>query len=173
VRAATIAVALITGLVAAGCGGSSKQTAQTPNPSTATGSTHADARATLDRAVRSAVSENFRLSLYVLWHNRVPSWAQHSTRGPALAALRSSAATRQQRGIRVRSQPGHYTIVSVQLDPSYTRATAVVRDERRVFPYEAGKRLGRSIAVDDHARIELRRLGETTRFVVWRVRPVR
>ena len=170
--AAATAMVLIAASVAAGCGGSSKQTAQ-PKPSTATGSTHADARATFDRAVRSALNENFRLSLYVLWHNRIPSWAQHSTRGPALAALRSSAATRQQRGIRVRSQPGHYTIVSVQLDPSYTRATGVVRDERRVFPYETGQRLGRSIAVDDHARIELRRLGETSRFVVWRVRPLR
>jgi hypothetical protein len=167
-----IAVTFVATAVVAGCA-SSKQTTQTSSRSTTAPSTDAVAQTSLTRAVRVALNQNFRLSLYVLWHNRIPSWAQQSTRGPALAALRTSAAARQRRGIQVRSQPGHYMILRVQLDPSYTRATALVRDQRRVFPYQGGKRLGRSIAVDDHAQIELRRVSETTRFVVWRVRSVR
>ena len=168
-----VAVTCVAAALVAGCGGGSKHSAQTPTLNTTTPSTDADAQESLQRAVRVAVNQNFRLSLYVLWHNRVPSWAQRSTVGPALAALRASAASRQRRGIQVRSQRGHYTILRVQVDPSYTHATALVRDQRRVFPYQAGKRLGRAIAVDDHARVELKRVGGTTRFVVWRVRPVR
>lgn len=167
---ALVLLALVAALVT-GCG-SSKHTATSSSART-TVSTRQDTATTLDRAARVALDENLRLSLYVLWHNSIPSWAQHSTRGPALAALRSAAAARRGRGLRIRSQPGHYTILSVQLDPSYARATALVRDRREVVPYRDSKRLGRAIKVDDHARIELRRLGNSSRFVVWRVSPVR
>jgi hypothetical protein len=167
---ALVLVALVAGLVT-GCGGSKH--AATSSSARTTVSTRQDTATTLDRAARVALDENFRLSLYVLWHNSIPSWAQHSTRGPALAALRSAAAARRGRGLRIRSQPGHYTILNVQLDPSYARATALVRDRREVVPYRDSKRLGRAIKVDDHARIELRRLGNSSRFVVWRVSPVR
>ena len=170
-RSATIALAIVIASVAGGCGGS-KHAATAPSSTTST-TTHVDTRTALTRSVRAALNENFRLSVFVLWHNRLPASARHSTRGPALAALRSAAAARQRRGIRIRSGPGRYTIVSVSLDPSYTRATALVRDKARVFPYRAGKRLGRAIAVDDRARVELRRVGETMQFVVWRVSPVR
>jgi hypothetical protein len=169
-RCATIALAIVIASVAGGCGGS-KHAATAPSSTTST--THFDTRTALTRSVRAALNENFRLSVFVLWHNRLPASARHSTRGPALAALRSAAAARQRRGIRIRSGPGRYTIVSVSLDPSYTRATALVRDKARVFPYRAGKRLGRAIAVDDRARVELRRVGETMQFIVWRVSPVR
>lgn len=168
---ALLLIALVAGL-ATGCGGS-KHAATTSSSTATTDSSRQDTATTLSRAARIALDENFRLSLYVLWHNSIPSWAQHSTRGPALAALRSAAATRRGRGLRIRSQPGQYTILSVQLDPSYARATALVRDRREVVPYRNRKRLGRSIKVDDHARIELRRLGNSARFVVWRVSPVR
>jgi hypothetical protein len=168
---ALVLIALVAGLATA-CGGS-KQAASTSTSARTTVSSRQNTAATLDRAARVALDENFRLSLYVLWHNSIPSWAQHSTRGPALAALRRAAAARQGRGLRIRSQPGHYTILSVQLDPSYARATALVRDRREVVPYRDSKRLGRTIKVDDHARIELRRVGDAPRFVVWRVSPVR
>jgi hypothetical protein len=170
VKASALVLALVAAL-ATGCGGSKH--AATSSSARTTVSKHQDTATTLDRAVRVALDENFRLSLYVLWNNSIPSWAQHSTRGPALAALRSAAATRRGRGLRIRSQPGHYTILSVQLDPSYARATALVRDRREVLPYRDSKRLGRAIKVDDHARIDLRRLGNSPRFVVWRVSPVR
>jgi hypothetical protein len=172
-RAPTItAVAITIAALAAGCGGGSKHSATT-SPSGTSTSSHVVTEAALTRAVRAALNENFRLSVYVLWHNQLPGWARHSTHGPALASLRASASTRQRRGIRVRSASGRYTIVSVRLDPSYTRASAFVRDKGRVFPYRGGKRLGRAIAVDDRARVELRRIGDTMQFVVWRISPIR
>jgi hypothetical protein len=168
---ALVLIALVAGL-ATGCGGS-KHAATTSSSTRTTVSARQDTAATLEHAVRTALNENFRLSLYVLSHNSIPTWALQSTRGPALTALRSAAATRRGRGLRIRSQPGgHYTILSVRLDPSYERATALVHDRRQVVPYRNGKRLGRAIKVDDHARIELRRLGDAARFVVWRVTPV-
>ncbi len=169
-RCAVIVLAAAIAPAAGGCGGS-KHAATAPSSTTST--THADTQTALTRSVRAALNENFQLSVFVLWHNRLPAWARHSTRGPALAALRTSAAARQRRGIRIRSGPGRYTIVSVRLDPSYTRATALVRNQGRVFPYRGGKRLGRAISVDDRARVELRRVDETMQFVVWRVSPVR
>src|SRR5262249_19840427 len=105
---ALVLLALVAGLIT-GCGGS-KHAATSTGSTPPTVSTRQDTASTLDRAVRVALNENFRLSLYVLWHNSIPPWAQHSTRGPALAALRSAAATRRGRGLRIRSQPGHYTI---------------------------------------------------------------
>jgi hypothetical protein len=163
----------IAGVAVAGCSSGSHQASSTPTTTITTISSGSSSEAMLKEAARAALNENSRLSLYVLWNNRVPSWAEHSTRGPALVALRNAAATRKRQGIRIRSQPGRYLVLSVQLDPSYTRAIAVVRDRRRVFPYRAGKRIGRAIAVDDRARVELKRLGSQTRFVVWRVRPIR
>jgi hypothetical protein len=168
----TLALAALVAALATGCGGS-KHAATTSGSARTTVSARQDTAATLKQAVRSALNKNFRLSLYVLSHNSIPAWAQQSTRGPALTALRSAAATRRGRGLRIRSQPGgHYTILSVRLDPSYTHATALVRDRRQVVPYRNGKRLGRPIKVDDRARIELRRRGDAPRFVVWRVIPV-
>lgn len=160
--------------VAAGCSGGGDGNA-TPPTTSATGATTetADTEAALKRAARTALDENFRVSVFVLWHNRLPASAERSTRGPALKALTDAAADRRQEGLRIRSLPGRYRIVQLQLDPSYTRATAVVHDERRVVPYRNGRELGRTIAVNDRAEIELHRLGESLRFVVWRVTPVR
>jgi hypothetical protein len=166
-------VALAVAALGAGCSGGSNGKATPPTTTGAVATTEAtDAEATLRRAARAALDENFRLSVYVLWHNRVPASAQRSTRGPALDALRDAAADRRREGLRIRSLPGRYRIVQLQLDPSYTRATALVHDERRVAPYRDGRKLGRTIAVNDRAEIELRRLGNSTRFVVWRVTPV-
>jgi hypothetical protein len=169
-------VAVICCLMAAliaGCGGESKQSRSptTPAAGTPTPSPNADSPDTLRRAVRAAVHANARLSSYVLWNNVVPSWATESTSGPALRGLRSSAASRRTRGVRLRSLSQRVTILSIKLDPSYLAATVRVREDGRVAPYRREQRVGRSIRLDEHARIELRRVDKTNRFVVWKVAP--
>jgi hypothetical protein len=150
----------------AGCNGGNEQVATKP-PSTTTSET---ATATLERAVRRALRENDQLSGYVLWSNRVPVWATRSTRGPALATLRQSAADRRTRGIHVRTLVNRLEITSIDLDPSYTKATAIVRSIQRVRPYRSGKPIGRAVKLDERAKVELRRLEGSSRFVVWKVR---
>jgi hypothetical protein len=163
---APILIVLVLAISSACDGGSDEGTPQPP-PGTTTSET---GKAALDRAIRRAVRENDRLSSSVLWSNRVPSRATRSTRGPALAALRRSAADRQKRGIRVRTLMNKLDIVSVQLDPSYTTATVVVRSIQRVRPYRGRTPLGRAVKLDERARVELRRLGASDHFFVWRVR---
>jgi hypothetical protein len=170
---AIVVLTFVAVCVATGCGSDATRAASSTGQAATTVATRPDARVVLVRAARSAVNENFRLSLYVLRNNRLPSWAKRSTRGPALAALRSSALARTKQGITIHSQSGHYTIQRIRLDPSNARATARVHDQRRVVPYRAGKRLGRAVVVDERAQIELRRLGNTMRFVVWRISPAR
>jgi hypothetical protein len=125
------------------------------------------------KGVRQALRQNADLSAYVLWHNRVPKWARRSTEGPALRSLTSSAATRRKAGIRIRTQTQHLAVLSVQLDPSYLLATARVRATGRVAPRQKGRKLGRSIRLDELARVELHRIGRSARFVVWKVVPAR
>jgi esterase/lipase superfamily enzyme len=154
-------------LVLTGCGGGGTTPTQAQQETTPT--TRASDLASLQAAVRRALAENSALSLYTLWHDELPSWAQHSTRGPALAELRTSAVQRRRQGIHIKHLSGQLEIVSVRLDPSYTRASAVVRAHDRVRPYRAGKPIGRAIDSNEHARIELHRLGQAARFVVWKV----
>lgn len=160
----------------AGCGGGTKH----PSGASKAGSptpTHRDApdsRAALARGVRSAVQRNARLSSYVLWKNVVPSWAGQSTSGPALRGLRSSAAGRRARSLRVRTLSHRVAILRVTLDPSYLSATARVRESGKVVPYRNGRRLGRSIALNEVAYVELHRAARTSRrFVVWKVTSAR
>jgi len=152
--------------IAAGCNGGNEKVATQP-PATTTSET---TTATLESGVRQALRENDQLSGYVLWNNRVPAWAMRSTRGPALVTLRQSAADRRRRGIRVRTLVNRLEITSIKVDPSYTKATAVVRSVQRVRPYRGGKPIGRAVKLDERANIELRRVGTSSRFVVWRVR---
>lgn len=165
-RLAPILIVLLLA-IAAGCNGGEEEVTTQPPPVTTTSET---GTAKLERAVRRALRENDRLSSHVLASNRVPAWATRSTRGPALAALRRSAADRRKRGIRVRTLENTLEIKSIELDPSYTKATAVVRSTQRVRPYSGPKPMGRSVRLDERARVELRRLGDADRFVVWRVR---
>ena len=102
--------------IAAGCDRGNDEVATQPPPATTTSET---GRAALERAARSALSENRRLSVYVLWNNTIPAWAERSTRGPALASLRSAAQNRRNRGIRVRMLENRREILSLRLDPSY------------------------------------------------------
>lgn len=157
--------------IAAGCnsGGNKKTATQSP-PTTTASETGA---AQLKSAVRQALRNNDRLSGYVLWSNRVPAWATRSTRGPALANLRASATDRRRRGIRVRTLASKLEIVSVKLDPSYMKATAVVRSIQRVRPYEAGAPKRRAVKLDERAKVELHRVGGASRFVVWRLTALR
>ena len=158
--------------ISAGCGGASGNVAA-PTTSTDAKSTSAQSSAvTLKAAVKTAIHANVQLSSYVLWHNSVPAWATRSTRGPALNALRSAAATRRKQGIQIKNLSGGYTITSITLAPSYATATAVVRSHQRVAPYKSGRRLGKAISASDHARIQLHRLANTQRFIVWRVSTV-
>jgi hypothetical protein len=165
-----LAPILIVSLVAllAGCdGGDDEASTQPPPPTTTTSET---GKAALERGVRSALTENRRLSVYVLWNNRIPPWAERSTRGPALGSLRSAAQNRRKRGVRVRMLENSREILSLSLDPSYLRATAIVLDKQRVQPSgRNGRPLGRATKLNERARYELRRLGRTHRFVVWRV----
>jgi hypothetical protein len=167
---------LLLALVAAlnaGCGGASgKGAATTTSTHTKTTSVQASA-ATLKAAVRTAIHANVQLSTYVLWHNRIPSWATRSTRGPALKALRSAAASRRKQGIQIKNLSGGYTITAITLASSYATATAVIRSHQRVAPYKSGRRLGRAIVGTDHARVQLHRVVNARRFVVWSVSPIR
>jgi hypothetical protein len=152
----------------AGCGGG--QAARAPTVRSSTASTHAVSESALKQAVSATLRENHRLALFVLWHNSLPNWARNSTRGPALSSLRVAAAARAKREIRVRLVSDDFHVLSIHLDPSYTKATAIARGRQRVRPYGPnGKPLGNTVALDEHARIGLRRLGSSARFVVWTV----
>jgi hypothetical protein len=169
----SLVVLAVAAAISGGCASSGHPAATTTATTADAKTTSAQVSATtLKAAVRTAINANLKLSLYVLWHNRIPAWATRSTRGPALNALRSAAATRRKQGIQIKNLSGHHTIVSITLAPSYATATAVIRDRRRVAPYKAGHRLGKAISGAEHSRIQLRRLGNTRRFVVWRISPI-
>lgn len=152
--------------IAAGCDGGDGELATQPPPAT-TPTTASEAA--LRQSVRTALAENRHLSIYVLWSNRIPIWARRSTRGPALATMREAAADRRKRGIRVRLVSDRFQVLSIHLDPSYARATATARGRQRVRPHVNGKPGAQVVKLDEKARIELRRLGRSLRFVVWRV----
>jgi hypothetical protein len=124
----------------------------------------------MERAVRAALSENLAMSRRVLWTNDVPSSATHSTRGAALAELRSSAAARRRQAVRVRVVDPNARLLAIQVDPSYAQATATVvnGDRVRIQPRRGAPRVAR---LNEHAHVELRRVGSNTppQFVVWRV----
>jgi hypothetical protein len=157
-------LALLACMFIAGCGGGQHATSATtmslnaPNPT-----------AQLERAVRTALDQNAKVSDYVLWHNAIPSWASQSTAGPALAGMRGSAAQRNAGGVRVRVLTGRVKIRSVALNPSYLGATASVVEESRVRIYKKGHPGRRTITLTEPAQVDLQRVGDTTRFVVWKL----
>ena len=168
-----LAIILLVGsaaLIATACSGDDNNSAtETREATTAPATTTVEDATALEQAVREALRKNDQLSGHVLRTNRVPSWATRSTRGPALAALRKSAADRRERGIRIRTLASDFEIVSVDLDQSFASASAVVRTRQRVRPYRSGRPLGRAVRLDERARVELRRVGESDRFVVWQL----
>ncbi len=156
-------------LVASGCGGAGKtSTTASHNGSTTTSISQPGTPAVLEQAVRTALNENGRLSTYVLWNNTIPSWASHSTAGRALASLTASATGRQRQGVRVRSLSEQLKILSIQLEPSYTSATATIVASGQVAVYKHGRR-ERTVTLNEHDRLTLHRVGQAVRFVVWEV----
>jgi hypothetical protein len=165
-KVAALLLVLLAG-TASGCGGASSH----PSTSTPAGTTTTDGvsdRARLASAVRLAVKQNFALSLYVLWHNEIPGWASRSTGGPALVALRTSAASRRERDIRIQPITTALRIQAIRIDPSYMTATAIADSKQRVRPYESGKPQPRLIALHERARLNLKRVGSSQRFIVWK-----
>jgi hypothetical protein len=157
-------------VVAAGCGGGHQAAATTAATTT---TVRVDPQKRLTAAVRKTLLANHRLAKRVLWRDAVPASATKSTRGPALAALRSAAAGRRRRGIHVKVVSDGFRIDSVSLDSSFTRATAIVVDPQRVRPYTSnGKPLGQTVSLSEKSRFELHRVGSYERFVVWQVAPV-
>jgi hypothetical protein len=123
----------------------------------------------LEQAAREAIRRDYRDGVRSLWTNRVPA-RPVATGGPALAQLRQSVAARRKRGIRVRMISDQLRIESVRLDPSYERAKALVVADQRVLPSNRnGRPLGRSVVLNERARLDLRRVGRSDRFVVWKV----
>jgi hypothetical protein len=171
-RAGTFAL-VVSSVALAGCSSGSNHASSTTTSTSTSGPTTTAAQPeaeALARSARAALDANHKLSVFVLWRNRVPAWAVRSTRGPALASLRSAAATRRSRGVRARLLSDRRRVVSLRLDPSYTSATAVVVDRQRVQPSgRNGKPLGRAVVLNERATYELRRIGNSKRFVVWRV----
>ena len=164
-----IVVAIALTLAASGCGASKTSTPASHTSPTGTTTTQQTALAALEDAVRVALTENGRLSSYVLWNNTIPSWASRSTAGPALAALTASAAGRRRQNVRVRSLSEHLKILSIQLDPSYTSATAAITASGQVAVYTHGRR-ERTVPLNEHDRLILHRPGQAVRFVVWEVK---
>jgi hypothetical protein len=157
-------------LFLAGCGGESghatvaatQTTRAQPSPAVA-----------LEKAVRTAIEQNAKVSDYVLSNNAIPSWASQSTAGPALAGLRGSAAQRKEAKVRVRVLASSVRINSIQLNPSYLSATASIVYEGRVRVYKNGHPERRTIRLKEPAHVALHRIGNETRFVVWRVAVVK
>jgi hypothetical protein len=159
-----------TAVIAGACtGDESNSPAQTRETTGTTTTTPEDETEALEEAARNAVEADHQLSVRVLWTNRVPEMPR-ATAGPALAELRRSAAQRRRRGIRIKLISERFRIVELSLDASFARAMATVISDQRVQPHgRGGKPLGQAVRLRERARLELRRIGDSERFVVWRV----
>ena len=170
-RLALMLMVLVATSSAVSCGSGGTDSGSSTSPSTTT--VASDPRAQLEDAVREAVEHDHRDAVRSLWTNRVPAHPA-ATGGPALAQWRRSVATRARRGIRVRTLSQRFWVVSIRLHPSYERAIVVVADDQRVQPsHRNGKPIGRSVVLHERARLELRRVGRSERFVVWTVEGLR
>jgi hypothetical protein len=156
-------------LVVSGCGSGRSQTVAVSSSTGTTTSRSATPVAKLEAAAIHAIKQSHRLSVEVLWTNHVPT-NPSTNGGPDLAALRRSAAQRRAAGVRVRVLSEHFRIVGVQLEPSYTTATATVNDDERVQPsYPDGRPRGKATTLHEHVRLYLRRVNRAERFIVWKV----
>ena len=122
----------------------------------------------------SALAGNNQLSAYVLWHDSVPAWAAGSTRGAALASLRSAARSRAEQGVRIKLLTDRRQLVLLTINRAGSAATAVVSDSERLQPGNLhGQPLGRPLSLTERGRFVLHRLPGTRRFVVWQVTALR
>lgn len=155
-------------LILAGCGSGAAHSTTT-SKSTGSTTTASDPTSRLEQSVRRAVSEEHNLSVSVLWTNQVPA-NPTVIGGPSLAILRRSVAQRHSAGVRVRVLSEHFRILSVNLNPSFGTATATVIEDQRVQPtYPDGRPRGKPSATSEQVRLELHRVGNTERFLVWKV----
>jgi hypothetical protein len=157
-------------LFLAGCGGGSGHATVA---ATQTSTVPPSPAVALEQAARTAIEQNAKVSDYVLSNNAIPSWASQSTAGPALAGLRGSAAQRKAAKVRVRVLTSRVTIHSIQLNPSYLSATASIVYEGRVRVYKNSHPERRAIRLKEPAQVALHRVGNETRFVVWKLRVVK
>jgi hypothetical protein len=155
---------LLCALGVAGCGSGSTQADGTSKSAT---TDQPAASVVLERAVRKAVNQNHKLLTRALLTNRVPANPE-GTAGPALAVLRRSATERRAQKIKVRILSETFHVLSVRLDPSYTSATVGVRNVQRLRVSRGGKSSAPS-TVHEHVRLTLHRVGNSYRFVVWKV----
>lgn len=166
-RAMLIVISVTVAILVGACGSSRSQSGTTTKSDAPTTNTH-NFSAALEKAVREAIAKNHTLLTSTLWTNRVPAHPP-ATAGPALAYLRKAVAERQKQGVRVRVLSDRFRVLSVQLEPTYTTATATVLDAARVQPTHLnGRPLGRPSSISERVRLELRRVGTTTSFVVWK-----
>lgn len=154
-------------LGAAGCGGGGTHADSASSTSAARTTNQPAAPVVLEDAARKAVNENHALLTRALVTNRVPANPE-GTAGPALAVLRSSAAGRRTQKIKVRVLSETFRVHSVQLDPTYTTATVSVVNVQRLQVSRDGKSSAPS-TVREHVRLLLHRIGNSDRFVVWKV----
>ncbi len=172
-RTTAICAVAVGVLLLAGCGGSTKSTStHTTTRRTVPTTAKPTGAAVLRHSVVMAVDADHKTSVRALWTNAVPA-KPTATAGLALSGLRKSVAGRRAKRIRVRMLHERFRVISTALNPSYTTATAVISDVQRVQPaHENGKPLGKSVTLKERARIELRRVSGTNRFVVWKVQLV-
>lgn len=163
----TVALALTLAVSGCGSGSSNDITTNDAKPTTTTAAGQPATPATLEQAVRRVVDEDHALVTQALLTNSVPAHPEVAA-GPALTYLRQSAAQRRAQDVRVRIVSETFHLLGVQLAPSYTTATATVLTTQHVQPTYRG-RPGRPSTSDEHVRLELRRIGNSERFVVWRV----
>jgi hypothetical protein len=124
----------------------------------------------LRQAAERALVANHRLSVRVLWLDRVPTGSGGATAGPALTQLRQSAAARLRAGIRVRLLGEHFQVSGLAIHGP--RATAIVVDQQRLQPCSlAGRPLGAAVSLHEQALAILHKLPGRDRFVVWELRP--
>jgi hypothetical protein len=165
-RRITLVLAMSALLAGCGSGGATTDTTTTRRTTTQAPS---NPTAALVQSARSALEQNDKLSGYVLTHNTVPAWASQSTSGPALAHLRYAAAHRSAGRVTVRLLKSALQVRSIHLDPSYLGAVASIVSRSQVRVYQRGHPLGGVRSLNEPSRVELRRVGDKPRFVVWKV----
>jgi hypothetical protein len=165
-RRAALLISTFTALLAAGCGSAAHHAATTTTTTSST--TTSGSPAALEAGAREAVEQDHRLSVQTLWSDRVPTKPE-AIDGPALSDLRRSVAERGKEKLKVRTLSEKFRVASLQLEPTYTTATAAVLDTERVQPYRDGHPHGKPSATTEHVRLILHRVGNSDRFDVWKV----
>jgi len=145
---------LAAAIFVAGCGSVENQTAS-----------RAGSGATIV-AIRAAVNDNARLYAYVLWNNRIPSWASRSTTAQALDGSADDAAWRRRRRLRIRLSAPVLRIRLIRMNASRTEATVAVFDHAKYRICSAGHGCEHQRIVDWHVRMRLVRSDRRSPFRV-------